>query len=98
MLACHLDYFCKHQLNSSTQSTHNLNLVINDAVSSVPEAVKFFTVLQKVYKFFGQSINTWDMLSDVTGESTVTLKKLNPTRWAGRLLTVLGMKHNYTTI
>lgn len=79
-------------------AAHNLNLVINDAVSSVPEAVKFFTILQEVYKFFGQSINRWDMLSDVTGESTVTLKKLNPTRWAGRLLTVLGMKHNYATI
>ncbi len=38
------------------------------------------------------------MLSNVTGESTVTLKELNPTRWAGRLLTVLGMKHNYITI
>ena len=31
-------------------AAHNLNLVINDAVGSVPEAVKFFTVLQEVYK------------------------------------------------
>ena len=35
------------------------------------------------------------MLSNVTGESTATLKELNPTRWAGRLLIVLGMMHNY---
>ena len=71
-------------------AAHNLNLVINDAVSSVPEAIKFFTVLQEVYKFFRQSINRWDMLSDVTGESTVTFKELNPTRWAALGWAALG--------
>ena len=38
------------------------------------------------------------MPSNVTDESTVTLKELNPTRWAGRLLAVLGMTNNYITI
>jgi len=38
------------------------------------------------------------LLSKVTDESTVTSKELIPTRWAGRLLTVLCMKHNYITI
>jgi len=38
------------------------------------------------------------MLRNVTGESTATLKELNPTRWAGRLLIVLGTMHNYITI
>lgn len=76
-------------------AAHNLNLVVNDAVNGVPEVDHFFTVLQDVYKFFGLSINRWDMLSSVTGESTVTLKKLNPSRWAGRAQSLLGMKINY---
>ena len=79
-------------------AAHNLNLVINDAVNGVPEVESFFNILQDVYKFFGHSINRWDMLSNVTGESTVTLKKLNPTRWAGRVLSLLGLKMNYCTI
>jgi len=33
-------------------AAHNLNLVINDAVGSVSETIKFFTILQDIYKFF----------------------------------------------
>ena len=76
-------------------AAHNLNLVVNDVVNGVPEVGNFFTVLQDVYKCFGLSINRWEMLSSVTGESTVTLKKLNPTRWAGQAQSLLGMKINH---
>src|SRR6218665_2260650 len=70
-----------------------LNLVINDAVRGVSEAVQYFTILQDVYCSFSDKILT-------DGESTVTLNELrpNPTCWAGRLLTVLGMKHNCITV
>ena len=34
-------------------ASHNLNLVINDAVKSIPQNEKFFTILQDVFNFFG---------------------------------------------
>ena len=37
---------------------HNLNLVLNDAVSQVPEVSQFFDVIQRLYTFFGASIKT----------------------------------------
>lgn len=76
-------------------AAHNLNLVLNDAVSAVLEAQTFFATLQELYAFFGHSIRRWDILSSITGESTVTLKKLNPTRWAGRLASLMGIKCRY---
>lgn len=42
----------------------------------------FFSNLEDIYSFFGNSINRWDLLSTFTGESTITLKRLNPTRRA----------------
>ncbi|XP_025194216.1 uncharacterized protein LOC112593852 [Melanaphis sacchari] len=43
-------------------------------------------------------INRWDLLSKFTGESTITLKKLNPTRWAGRYMSLLAIKLRYIDI
>ena len=34
-------------------ASHNRNLVINDAVKSIPQNEKFFTILQDVFNFFG---------------------------------------------
>lgn len=56
-------------------ASHNLNLVINDAVSSCVEIQIFFATMQELYNFFGNSINRWDLLSKFTGESETTLKK-----------------------
>lgn len=79
-------------------AAHNLNLVVNDAINGVQEAQAFFTILQELYTFFGHSIRRWDLLSSVTGESQITLKKLNPTRWAGRLMSIMGIKHRYVDV
>ena len=79
-------------------AAHNLNLVVNHAVSAVRNAQTFFTTLQELYVFFGHSIRRWDLLSSITGESQVTLKKLNPTRWAGRLSSLMGIKHRYCDV
>jgi hypothetical protein len=67
-------------------AAHNLNLIFNDAVSAVGprewrDAQAFFTTMQQqqqLFAFFGRSIGILDLLSSVTGESSVTLKKLNP--------------------
>lgn len=79
-------------------AAHNLNLVVNDAVSGVREVQAFFATIQELYTFFGHSIRRWDLLASITGESTVTLKKLNPTRWAGRLSSLMGIKHRYCDV
>jgi hypothetical protein len=79
-------------------AAHNLNLVVNDAVCGVKETSVFCSTLQELYIFFGHSIRRWDILSSITGESDVTVKKLNPTRWAGRLASVMGVKLRYTDV
>jgi hAT family C-terminal dimerisation region len=38
------------------------------------------------------------ILSSFTGESEVTLKRLNPTRWSGRLTSLMGVKHRYPDV
>lgn len=79
-------------------ASHNLNLAINDAAKCSIEVESFFTTLEDIYTFFGSSINRWDLLSKFTGESTITLKKLNPTRWAGRYMSLLAIKLRYIDI
>lgn len=79
-------------------ATHNLNLVINDAVSSCVEIQIFFATLQDLYNFFGNSIKRWDLLSKFTGESDTTLKKLNPTRWSSRVNTISAIKLRFFDI
>ena len=79
-------------------AAHNLNLVVNDAVSVVREVQDFFSTVQELYAFFGHSIRRWDLLASITGESADTLKKLNPTRWAGRLSSLMGIKHRYCDV
>lgn len=78
--------------------SHNLNLAINEAAKCSIEVESFFTTLEDIYTFFGSSINRWDLLSKFTGESTITLKKLNPTRWAGRYMSLLAIKLRYIDI
>lgn len=79
-------------------AAHNLNLVINDAVSTVRDVANYFSALQSLYVFFGHSINRWDILSSLTNESEITLKKLNPTRWASRHDSILAVKLRYLDI
>jgi len=79
-------------------TSHNLNLIINDCVSGCPEVSSFFATLQKIYTFFGNSINMWDLLPSFTSESEITIKRLNPTRWFGRLQSLAAVKIRYVDI
>ncbi|XP_060846279.1 zinc finger MYM-type protein 1-like [Rhopalosiphum padi] len=79
-------------------ASHNLNLVINDAVRGCMEIQHFFITLQELYNFFGNSIKRWDLLSKFTSESEVTLKKLNPTRWSSRINTITTVKLRFFDI
>ncbi|XP_047129418.1 zinc finger MYM-type protein 1-like [Hydra vulgaris] len=74
------------------------NLVINDCVNGSHDILSFYATLQNIYLFFGNSIKRWDLLSIFTGESEVTLKKLNPTRWSGRLQSLTAVKVQFMDI
>ncbi|XP_065650531.1 zinc finger MYM-type protein 1-like [Hydra vulgaris] len=92
--------FKKNQPNAMYMhcAARNLNLVINDAVKCCVEVASFFVMLEDVYSFFRNSINRWDLLSKYTGESQITLKRLNPTRWAGRYTSLFAVKIRFLDI
>ena len=79
-------------------AAHNLNLIVNDAVRGVEETFQFFDTVQSIYTFFGYSIKRWNLLADISSESSITLKKLNPTRWSSRARSLLALKHRYTDV
>ena len=43
-------------------ATHNLNLVLNDACSGVPEIKSFYDTLNKIFVFFSASNIRWGLL------------------------------------
>lgn len=79
-------------------ASHNLNLVINDVVSGCSEISNFFYIIKSIYSFFGLSIKRWDLLATFTSKSEVTLKKLNPTRWSGRLSSIAAVRLRFFDI
>lgn len=79
-------------------AAHNLNLVIGDAVKCSLEIQSYFSILEEIYVFFGNSLPRWDILSNITEESQITLKRLNPTRWAGRVTSLMAVKLRFVDI
>lgn len=88
-------------------AAHNLNLVVNDAVKEVIEIQTLFETVQQIYNFFGHSIKRWNILSsfisDNKGETgvssnSVTLKTMNPTRWAGRFDAMFALKVRFVDV
>ena len=55
-------------------ASHNLNLVINDAVKSILQSENFFTILQDVFNFFGSSLNRWRELQIESEKDSLTLR------------------------
>ncbi|OCT96206.1 hypothetical protein XELAEV_18013881mg [Xenopus laevis] len=79
-------------------AAHNLNLVLQDAVACIPEVSRFFDVVQALYVFFGESIKRWAVLSTFTTDSSVTLKRLCPTRWSSRYESLFALRFRFTDI
>ena len=80
-------------------ATHNLNLVVNDAVQGSVEGVTFFGSLAELFNFFGWSLNRWrDLELSKTDESKFTLKKLCTTRWASRINSVRAVKNRFIDV
>ena len=63
-------------------ASHNLNLVLKDAMEAVSETHQFYDPIESVYNFFGYSIVRWQKLRNVHDRScsNPTLKAVNPTR------------------
>lgn len=80
-------------------ASHNLNLLINDAVQTTVKSIAFFDLLGDIFNFFGRNLNRWAELarSESTG-SKLKLKKLCPTRWSSRIEAVRAIKNRYTHI
>uniref|UniRef100_H2XJG8 TTF-type domain-containing protein n=1 Tax=Ciona intestinalis TaxID=7719 RepID=H2XJG8_CIOIN len=78
-------------------ASHNLNLVLKDAMEAVTETRKFYDTIESVYSFFGHSIVRWQKLQNVQECSSPnpTLKTLNPTRWSGRYDAVYALKERF---
>ncbi|KAM9330997.1 zinc finger MYM-type protein 1-like [Gastrophryne carolinensis] len=79
-------------------AAHNLNLVLQDAVSDINQISNFFDVVQCLYKFFGESVKRWAFLASFTSESSLTLKQLCPTRWASRHDTLIALRFRFKDV
>ena len=78
------------------RDSHNLNLVINDAVESNVDAVSFFGDVQEIYNFFGSSLNRWAELAlSADMHSKLKLKKLCTT---SRIDAVRAICNRYSAI
>lgn len=79
---------------------HSLNLVGACSVDSCLEAVKFFSVTQRLYAFFVASPKRWKCLldsMDSTGEHLV-LKSLSQTRWSRHAESCKAIMKNFSAI
>ena len=81
-------------------ASHNLNLVLKDAMEGVTETRLFYDTIESVYTFFGHSIVRWQKLQNIHDRSSPnpTLKVLNPTRWSGRYDAVYALKERFSDI
>ena len=75
--------------------SHNLSLVINDAVNSVVEKENFFGLLRELFTFFASSLNRWRELGFKAEKKSLTLKKLCTTRWSSRIDAVRAVRDRY---
>ena len=78
--------------------SHNLNLVINDAVNSVVENENFFGLLRELFTFFAFSLNRWRELCFEAEKRSLTLKKLCTTRWSSCIDAVRAVRGRYPHI
>jgi hypothetical protein len=64
-------------------ASHNRSLVLNDCKKAIPQLCNVYSLLEKVYTFFGNSIERWKLLSR-EGTISTTFRRLCPTRCFSR--------------
>ncbi|XP_050546121.1 zinc finger MYM-type protein 1-like [Daktulosphaira vitifoliae] len=62
---------------------HSLNLLLGDIALSVPAAMTFFGVIQRICSIFSGSTERWTIL--LKYDSDFTLKPMSDTRWESRV-------------
>lgn len=81
---------------------HNLNLVISDAAKSTREANNFFITVQAIFNFFSSSAPRWAILvfskEFASKIQNKVLKKICPTRWEARYVSVSALKLRYIDV
>ena len=78
--------------------SHNLNLMLKDAMESATETRPFHDTIESAYNFFGYSIVRRQKLQNVHDRScsNFTLKAFNLTRWCGRYDAVYALKERFS--
>ncbi|XP_069194044.1 uncharacterized protein [Procambarus clarkii] len=74
-------------------AAHNLNVVLKDAMSSVPEVKKFFTIIKHVHSFFSQNFSQWHKLAYFSSVSNVALECLYSSSWSSWHDTLLAFRY-----
>ena len=72
-------------------AVHSLNPVEEKAMSTVPEVVDYFGILQELYVFFTGSPQRWGILN-AQGNLDFSLKSLSITRWSAHYEVVWAIK------
>lgn len=82
--------------------SHNLNLVISDAVKITEKALHFFNTVQAIFVFFSSSAPRWSTLAfaeDVSSKiKQKVLKKVCPTRWESRHESIYALKVRFKDV
>jgi hypothetical protein len=78
-------------------ASHNLNLVLNDCIKAIPQLCNFYSLLEREYMFFGNSIERWKLLSR-EGTISTSLKRLCPTRWSSRNGALNAIRFRFTDV
>jgi hypothetical protein len=78
-------------------ASHNLNLVLNDCIKAIPQLCNFYSLLERVYTFFGNSIERWKLLSR-EGTISTTIRILCPTRWSSRNDVLNAIRFRFTDV
>ncbi|GCB64800.1 hypothetical protein scyTo_0000329 [Scyliorhinus torazame] len=78
-------------------AAHSLNLVGEKAVSTVPDVVDYFGILQGLYVFFSGSPRRWGFLN-TQGNLHFSLKSLSVTRWSAHYEAIRAIKNGYMGI
>ena len=81
-------------------ASHNINLVLKDAMEAVTETHQFYDTIESLYNFFEHNIVRWQKLQIVHDRycSNSKLKAWNPTRWLGRYDAVYALKERFCDV
>lgn len=99
---CGVQKLMKDMVNSPVPfvhcGCHNLNLVVNDAATSLVMSEKCFATLRDIFSFFGSSLNRRRDLGIEAGKGSLTLNMLCTTRRSSRIDAVRAVRDKYPQI